>query len=279
METENPPFFIYWQGSDELNSIIDAHIHIDHYHENEIEDVITGDPTLAALIGVSFDFASCQRNLDLSNKYPKLQPAFGWHPEQDLINDNDFGDLLKWMSNHESKMIAVGEVGLPYYLRKEHTDSFLPIEGYIEILESFILFAKKIGKPIVLHAVYDDAPMVCDILEKHSLLNVHFHWFKGDSNTITRMIQNGYYVSITPDVLYEKEIRDLVRIFPIERIMVETDGPWPFIGPFEGKLTHPSMLHQSIHEVSLIKGLPINYVYHQLFQNTKNFYQLEHKEI
>ena len=56
--------------------------------------------------------------------------------------------------------------------------------------------------------------------------------------------------------------------------MVETDGPWPFDGPFEGMLTHPSMIHQSIQAVADIKKLPITHVYQQLFENTRQFYQL-----
>ena len=91
-------------------------------------------------------------------------------------------------------MIAVGEVGLPYYLHKENP---FPIEGYIQILETFITFAKSVQKPIILHAVYEDASLVCDLLEKHSMKKAHFHWFKGDH----RRYKNGsewlFYLSDT----------------------------------------------------------------------------------
>ena len=82
-----------------------------------------------------------------------------------MITDKDFLVLMNWMTNHQTDMIAIGEVGLPYYLRKESSFSPFPIEGYLERLESFIMLAKKCRKPIVLHAVYDDAPLVCDLLE------------------------------------------------------------------------------------------------------------------
>ena len=168
-------------------------------------------------------------------------------------------------------MIAVGEVGLPYYLHKGNP---FPIEGYIQRLETFISFAKRVQKPIILHAVNEDAPLVCHLLEKHSIKKAHFHWFKGDQETVTRMIQNGYFISVTPDVCYEKEIHDLVSIYPLEKMMVETDGPWPFEGPFLGQITHPTMIHQSIRVISDIKKLPINDVYEQLYSNTKAFYEL-----
>ena len=168
-------------------------------------------------------------------------------------------------------MIAVGEVGLPYYLHKENP---FPIEGYIQILETFITFAKSVQKPIILHAVYEDASLVCDLLEKHSMKKAHFHWFKGDQKTITRMINNGYFISVTPDVCYEKEIHNLVSFYPLEQLMVETDGPWPFEGPFQGQITHPSMIHESIKMIAGIKKLPLDVVYKQLYSNTKDFYEL-----
>jgi TatD DNase family protein len=254
-----------------MQTIIDAHIHLDHYKKEEIEPILHTDLTVAALIGVSFDLASCRRNLELSQQYNKLKPAFGWHPEQELITDTDFTELIDWMTVHEQEMIAVGEVGLPYYLRKKES---LPIEGYLECLETFIILAKKWQKPIVLHAVYDDTPLVCALLEKHSVESAHFHWFKGDPKTITRMIDNGYFISVTPDVLYEKEIQQLVQQYPLEGMMVETDGPWPFEGPFQDKLTHPSMIHHSIQMIANIKKRSVNDVYQQLYKNTMEFYQL-----
>ena len=113
-------------------------------------------------------------------------------------------------------------------------------------MKRFISFAKSVQKPIILHAVYEDAPLVCHLLEKHSIKKAHFHWFKGDQKTITRMIKNGYFISVTPDVCYEKEIRDLVSFYPLEQMMVETDGPWPFEGPFQGQ-THTSIHDSPIH--------------------------------
>jgi len=254
-----------------MNSIIDVHIHLNHYHEQDIEDIVNGDRALEALIGVSYDLASCIQNLTFSRKYHKVKPAFGWHPEQPLQSDHDFSQLLDWMTLNEQEMIAIGEVGLPYYLRKEGK---IPLKGYLDRLEAFIRLADKWQKPIILHAIYDDAPLVCNLLEKYSIKRAHFHWFKGDQQTVARFIQNDYFISITPDVLYEEEIQKLVHQYPLERMMTETDGPWQFEGPFRGQLTHPTMIHLSIKKIAEIKKRSIEEVYYQLHTNAKNFYQL-----
>lgn len=115
-------------------------------------------------------------------------------------------------------MIAVGEVGLPYYSRLEATEAGQTFDDapYIRLLERFIAFAAKHHKPIVLHAVYEDADIACELLQKHSVTRAHFHWFKGSKATIELMAKRGYSISFTPDITYEVEIQDSLAytLFP-----------------------------------------------------------------
>ncbi|MFC0189567.1 TatD family hydrolase [Fictibacillus aquaticus] len=255
-----------------MNHIIDAHIHLDHYSDNELTRLFNHDlSTLKGLLSVSFNLASNKRNLELARAYsPFIKCAFGYHPEQPLPSDSEMADLLDWMSKHRTDMTAIGEVGLPYYMRQQNPG--LCRDRYVELLEEYIKLAVKWNKPIVLHAVYDDAQIVCALLEKHNAGRAHFHWFKGDSLTTERMARNGYYVSVTPDVLYESEIQELTKDYPIDQLMTETDGPWPFQGPFAGQLTHPLMIHQSIAKIAKIQQLELELVYKTIYQNTVRFY-------
>lgn len=257
-----------------LRKKIDAHIHLDHYNNQDIKVVIERDSSLEALISVSFDLESCKRNQELAKIHSKVKPAFGYHPEQALPTEKQVVELFSWIRNNQQGMVAVGEVGLPYYMGKEQEPTPLQRRQYIELLEAFIKLSKELEKPIVLHAVYEDAPIVCELLEKYSVQKAHFHWFKGDSKTIVRMAENGYYISVTPDILYEEEIQQLVQAYPLQQIMVETDGPWPFEGPFTGKMTHPTMMKDSIKMIAEIKKLSAVEVCHQVFNNTKTFFSI-----
>lgn len=105
-------------------------------------------------------------------------------------------------------------------------------------------------------------------------MRAHFHWFKGADETIERMIGRGHYVSITPDVLYEEEIRRLVSLYPLELLMAETDGPWPFDGPFAGRETHPAMIRESIRAIAGLKGVSEESVRRTVYENTVRFYKL-----
>ena len=253
--------------------VIDAHIHLDKYHKGGRKNILQELDTygIEALIAVSENLISAKENLALAQEDKRIKPAFGWHPEQELPTENEIADIQDMIVQNQDEMIAVGEVGLPYYLRKKHPE--IPSEPYLEILELLIRQSVQLDKPIVLHAVYEDASTVCDLLEKYDVNKAHFHWFKGDSETTERMILNRYFISVTPDVIYEAEIQQLVRDYPLKQMMVETDGPWPFKGPFENKLTHPKMMHQTIRKIAAIKKMDMTEVYRMLLENTKRFYR------
>jgi TatD DNase family protein len=248
--------------------LIDAHIHLDQYKEEEVPRLLE---EAQYVIAVSTDLPSSKKTLKLTKSYDKVKAAYGFHPEQSLPSDKDRQALFDWIRLHASEMIAIGEVGLPYYRRQAQKIDERP---YIHLLEQFIKLAKELRKPIVLHAVYEDALIACDLLEQHGVTKAHFHWFKGSEEAIVRMIHNGYYISITPDCVYEAEIQALIKRYPLELMMVETDGPWPFEGPFDKARPSPYMMSKTIEVIATIKGLTTQEAAKIVTRNTKIFYNL-----
>ena len=248
---------------------IDSHIHLDQYKEKEqmklINDVKRSSE-IDGLIAVSMNYRSCQQILSLAEQHTCVYPALGFHPEQE-INKKECEEIYKLIEENVEQLVAIGEVGLPYYLRQEKKD--IMVGPYIEILEGFVVLAKRYDLPIVLHAVYGDADLVCNLLERYEISRAHFHWFKGSKETMERMVQNGYYISITPDVLQKEKIRKIVSFYPLEYMMVETDGPWKFQ---ENGMTHPRMIQDVLKEISLIKNISMDKVAEQIYQNTICFY-------
>ena len=253
--------------------LIDSHIHFDLYSAEEQKQIIESMDKfqIARLITVSQNLESAKLNLALSKTYNCIHPAFGFHPEQALPSEKEIAQLTEFILANEDEMIAIGEVGLPYYFRQETN---LEQEKYIDLLEHFIVLAKRMEKPIILHAVYEDASVVCSLLEKHSIAKAHFHWFKGDDKTIERMLSNGYFISVTPEIVYKPKIQRLVLQYSLHQLMVETDGPWPFSGPFQDKRTDPKMMHDSVKMIANLKQTDRTAVYQQLYKNTRRFFAL-----
>ncbi|RNB87805.1 TatD family deoxyribonuclease [Brevibacillus fluminis] len=259
---------------------IDAHIHLEKYEPAEQEQMLRdcSRAGVSGMIAVSMDLASAKRTSALAKQHPTLVfPAYGYHPEQAVPTPHEQEQLVAWIREHAAEMVAVGEVGLPYYLRQEMEEKgkAFVLEPYIELLDTFIRLAKELDKPIVLHAVYDDAAIACDMLEKHRVNRAHFHWYKGPVETTERMIRNGYYISLTPDVLYEPDIQELASLYPLSQLMVETDGPWPFEGPFAGKMTHPAMIADVVAKLAELKGLANEQIAERVYANTCAFYRIK----
>lgn len=254
--------------------IIDSHIHLDMYHHSEQKKILAdcSKDLVQAMISVSFHLKSCYENLRLSRMDGRIKPAFGYHPEQPVPSDEEIQNILSFMNEHKDSMAAVGEVGLPYYMRQKHPE--LDLAPYLEILEVFVREAAKLDKPVILHAVYEDADPVISMLERSSIQKAHFHWFKGSSKALQRMVETGYYISVTPDILYEEEIITMAEAYPLERILVETDGPWKFEGPFKGKMTHPVMIHETMKKLAEIKNESVEDVYKVIINNTKKLYSI-----
>lgn len=259
---------------------IDAHIHLEQYSEQDCKTIMEHalHQSVEHVVAVSMDLASSKRTYELSQKYGDvIIAAYGHHPEQSLPSDLEEQQLIQWiMECHvANKSFAIGEIGLPYYsaLEARERGREFAIEPYIAFLDRMLAFAKTIDRPVVLHAVYEDATIACDLLEKHHIEKAHFHWFKGPTETVQRMIENGYYISITPDVFVEEEIRELVRMYPLSQMMVETDGPWPFEGPFVGKITEPTMVIEVVKEIAKLKGISTSEVAETLYNNTLKLYR------
>ncbi|WP_347317903.1 TatD family hydrolase [Rossellomorea sp. RS05] len=255
-------------------NMIDAHIHWDAYSPGKRTGILDSLDThgIRAMIAVSMNLKSSRETLDLSVMDSRVKAAAGFHPEQELPFEEEIEELFTFLDQHASSLVAVGEVGLPYYRMQDDVD--LELKPYEELLERFIVKAKALKKPIVLHCIYEHADIASDLLERHSVEKAHFHWFKGDEAILERVLSNGYKVSVTPDVMYEDGIQKIVQKSPLDAIMVETDGPWPFEGPFKGQMTHPGMMGRTIKCIASMKNMDESEAAERIFTQTKRFYGL-----
>jgi TatD DNase family protein len=263
----------------DLASCIDAHLHVDLYEEEERARLLKEafEEGVECVVAVSMHLASSITNYELALQNPgRLHPAYGFHPEQPIPSAAEMDSLFDWirMRHEAGERFAIGEVGLPYYTRSEAeaAGKRFDEQPYLALLDRFAALAAALDRPIVLHAVYEDADKACDILAKHNVRRAHFHWFKGSEAAVSRMAASGYMISVTPDVAYEEEIRRLAERYPIELMMVETDGPWPFEGPYAGKPTRPAMAADAAKHIAAIKQLPVQETAKRLLANTRRFY-------
>lgn len=243
----------------------DAHIHLERYEDHEIKDFMA-HLDLAGVIAVSMDLPSSIRTLKLKQTYPeKIFAACGFHPEQAA---QEITPLISFIKKHLDQIDAIGEIGWPYYVQKNSPD----VDEMI--LRNMLEVAAEGKKPVILHAVRQDVQRVIDLLKKYHITHAHFHWIKADFATLEQMADLGYYVSFTPDILYNDETARIAANYPLSYIMVETDGPWRFEGPFSNQPTTPHLVQEVIQKLSKLRQLPVKKLSHQLIENTRRFLRL-----
>ncbi|WGE34261.1 TatD family hydrolase [Actinobacillus genomosp. 1] len=202
--------------------MFDSHIHLDQLDVSQIEQIVS-DPLLQGILAVSTDLESAETLLALKQKFPKIQIAAGFHPEQVLIDDKQQQELFDWIIKNQANLTAIGEVGLPHYLKRQNPK--LDYQPYLALLEQFVALSKRLNLPLNLHIVHDDVAIMLNLLEKYQIQYAHFHWFKTD-DSLERFLRTPYFASVTPDILWNPKTQKIAQNLPLDRLLIETDSPW-----------------------------------------------------
>lgn len=227
--------------------MIDAHIHLDQYPNISEQIERWQEAGITGVVAVSTDLRSSYRTLELKQQFPSfIYAAIGFHPEQPLPSESDWNEWTKLVKQERPLLAAIGEVGLPYY----SAEAGAKLPAYQERLAEIAAIAADASLPLALHAVYDRAETALAILRQAGVRHAHFHWLKADPTVVKQIVACGCYISVTPEVCYRERDKQLLSLVPIEQLLLETDGPWPFAGPFAGKPTTPLWLLDSARTVA-----------------------------
>jgi TatD DNase family protein len=237
--------------------MIDAHIHLDKYPRDLLDKLIEEWRVggIKGVVAVSTNLASAYQTLEIKESYPDfIYAALGYHPEQALPQAQELNELRTLIKTESKNIVAIGEVGLPHYELQSLNDP--PIEGYLDLLQSFCELGVEQNLPLVLHAVHNKAELAFDLLSSHKVAKAHFHWLKAPASVVEKIIEAGYYISVTPEVCYRERDQKLVERVPLQQLLIETDGPWSYAGSFSTRKTTPLFLHEVAAKVGEIKKVP-----------------------
>jgi len=244
----------YTKGRASRATMLDSHIHLDADQYADVGSVIkrAREAGVTAAVAPGITPASNRRVLALADDYPDfVYPAIGFHPERYELTDADVDVTVAMIRTHRDRICAVGEVGLPFYgepARRPQTMAPARL-----LLERFARVAAELDLALILHCPHQTASDGVTIVKTAGVRRAVFHWHKSDEATTRAIIAAGYFISLTPEVAYRDRDQALARIVPLNGMMVETDGPWPYGGPFEGRATEPGMIPDVIDAIARIR--------------------------
>jgi len=231
--------------------LIDTHAHLDEM-EN-IEQVIGAakEAGLVAIVAVGSDLKTNEATLKLAESYKDfVYPALGWHPW--FIRESDIDANLEFIESNIDKAVAIGEVGLDYHKRvRAGADKDLQKRVLGEILS----IARAGNKPALIHSRYAwrDA---FEAVEAAGLEKAVFHWYTGTSSVLRDIVENRYYISVTPAVEYHEEHRRAVKEAPLDKLLLETDCPVVYQRGSENEFeSSPADVIRSLKGAALLKGV------------------------
>ncbi|MFB4164958.1 TatD family hydrolase [Alteribacillus sp. JSM 102045] len=251
--------------------MIDAHIHLDQYENIEMKINSWQKAGIKKVIAVSYDLASSYKTLELKEKFPDfILAGAGFHPEKGLPKESDFQEWQRLIRQERNNIACIGEIGLPHYELEKLPHS---LESHMDFFKRCLHTAEEHSLPAALHAVYDKAAIVYEILQQETPdIAAHFHWLKAQMEVVRQITAAGYYVSLTPEVCYRERDQVLATFIPMEQLLMETDGPWPFKGPFEGKETTPLFLPDIAAFLAKERKMNIHTLKEQILHNTMRLY-------
>ena len=191
---------------------------------------------------------SSKKAAGLSEQYDFVYFAAGIHPEDLNTRTGESMEEIFRLSAHP-KCVAIGEIGLDYYwddTRKEEQK---------KLFREQLAFASEQDLPVIIHD--REAHGDCfDMVRQFPDLRGVFHCYSGSPEMAEELLRRGWYLGFDGPVTYKnaRKAIEVLRICPLNRILVETDSPYLAPVPMRGKRNDPGNLPFICAKIAEIKG-------------------------
>jgi TatD DNase family protein len=206
------------------------------------------------------DFLERKRKLSI---FPEvlLGLALAPHHSSDF-KESDF-ELLETLCREE-KPVALSEIGLEYLLLKDN-HAFQR-----DLLARQLALAKSCDLPVFLHVreAYHDTH---EVVKTSTWNRGAVHCFTGTWEDAKKFLDLGFYISFSGIVTFKnaKELQDVARLMPLDRMLTETDAPYLAPTPMRGKKNVTSYVRYTNAFLAELRGIPLSEMNQQLWENAQ----------
>ncbi len=246
-----------------------------HCHLNLLADQPGGIAAMVAeatenniehILCIAIDKDSIEAVRQLAEQYPQLTATVGVHPNVDEAATLSTEQLID-LANHP-KVIAIGETGLDYF-RSEGD-----LTWQRERFSYHIAAAKQTQKPLIIHT-REAREDTMTMLEQENARDAGgiIHCFTENWETAKRALDIGFYISLSGIVTFKsaRELQDVAKKLPLDRILIETDAPYLAPVPHRGKTNKPAYVKHVAAFLAELRGESEEQI---AATTTENFYRL-----
>lgn len=249
--------------------LVDSHCHLDFPEladriDQVLESMKNARVGAALCIGVSLE--GLPGVLSLAEKHENLYASVGVHPEHHDCAEPDVETLMQH-ARHE-RVLGIGETGLDYYWHKDKP------EWQRERFRIHIRAAIASNKPLIIHT-REAAEDTIRIMREEGAEDVGgvMHCFTETQSVADSALSLGFYISFSGIVTFKnaRQLKEVARKIPLERLLVETDSPYLAPVPYRGKINEPAYVRHVADEIATLRGMDIGAVEQA---TTENFCRL-----
>lgn len=234
--------------------LVDSHCHLEY--KGLVEDQ-AGVLTRARQAGVGqFLNISTRRSewdqvVATATREPDVWASVGIHPHE-ADQHADLGRDVLLEATENPRVIAIGETGLDYYY--DHSDR----ETQRDLFRMHIGVSRETGLPLIIHtreAEDDTLEILEDELGKGAFPAL-IHCFTASQDFGNRVLKFGLTISLSGIVTFKnaKELQEITREIPRNRLLVETDSPFLAPVPHRGKQCEPAFVANTAQFVAGLRG-------------------------
>ena len=266
--------------------MIDTHIHLDEeaYAEDREEMIARQrESGVTAMIVPGVNAASIEGIFDVCRRHPGYcYPALGFHP-QDITPDwkESWAIIERAIRAHADEIVAIGEIGLDY-----HYEPTYKAEQH-EAFKVQLALAQELDLPVMIHnrdatedtiRILKNAQMhnsQCTIHNGEAALRGVVHCFNGSKETAKQILDLGFYVGIGGVLTFKNcKLFETLEVVPLERVVLETDGPYLAPTPFRGQRNESRLMIFVVNRLAEIYGTTPEEIIKQTTGNAKALFRI-----
>ena len=235
-----------------------------HYYDEKLKqectegvdsfiDSLMAEKNISGIINVGTDIESSLMALKQAKMHKGMYAAAGIHPS-DCKGISDMQkalyELERLISENREKIVALGEIGLDYYW--EPIDK----ERQKEYFYSQLDLSERLDIPVIIHD--RDAHGDCfDAVSSRKNAYGVFHSYSGSAEMAKELVKRGWYISFSGTVTFKnaERVRDVARVLPHDKVLIETDCPYLTPHPFRGKTNHSGYIEYTNASLALVWGI------------------------
>ena len=220
------------------------------------------------LLCAGYSLDSSKFAIQLSTEYEHVYASCGISPNDiDEYVDEKIEEIRKIAKSE--KVVAIGEIGLDYYWNKDNK------EKQKEVFIKQINIANELNLPIIIHT--RDAVMdTLDVLKKNNVNNKGiFHCCPLNIELVKEALKLGFYISFSGNITFKNAKPDeIIKIVPLDKILIETDCPYLAPEPNRGKRNDSSNLIYIADKISKVKNINLEEIAKITYENAKKIFNL-----